>query len=119
MKIERDQLYLIGGLGMIVGSFFAAAKALGGIVTVICFFAVTDFSSVEPSIQENVTNSIMAQHMSDAVYGIASFLILFFGARWLISEPRFIDRWIDRNGRKPVDPENPANKSSHSSPDRA
>jgi hypothetical protein len=96
MKIEKDQLYLIGGIGMLVGSFFSAARALGGLVSLIYFFAATDFKSIEPSVGENLKYSIITGRVTEAIYGIASCLILFLGARWLISGPPIIDRWIDR-----------------------
>jgi uncharacterized membrane protein YoaK (UPF0700 family) len=101
MKIERTQLYLIGGVGMIVGAFFSAAKALGGTIALIYFFAATDFSSIERSHGENITHTFITGHITGAIHGVASFLILFFGARWLMSGPRIIDRWLDRGGSKP------------------
>lgn len=100
MKIEKDQLYLIGGIGMIVGAFFAAAEALGGLVALIYFFSATDFTSAEPSLGENLKYSIITGHVTGAIHGLASFLILFFGARWLISGPRIIDHWIDRSSMR-------------------
>lgn len=101
MKIDKDQIYLIAGIGMIVGAFFAAAKALGGVIALIYFFAATDFSQVEKTLGMNLEYTIFTTHVTQAIYGIASFLILFFGARWLISGPRMIDRWIDRGKHKP------------------
>ena len=94
MKIARNDLYLVAGLAMIVGSFFAAAKALGGVLSILFFVTSTDFTGADPSLAESVLNSIKATKISEAVEGVTSFLILFFGGRWLLRGPKFLDRWI-------------------------
>ena len=94
MKIARRDLYLVAGLGMIVGAFFAAAKALGGILVISYFIATTDFSNTDPSIGENVARTIISGQILDMVHGIGSFLILFFGGRWMLRDPKLLDRWI-------------------------
>ena len=101
MKINKHNIYLVGGVGMLVGAFFAAAKALGGLISLIYIFFATDFSNAEPTFGENLTHSLMSAQISGAIQGVASALILFFGARWLISRPLIIDRWILRGDQKP------------------
>jgi len=101
MKTDKHKIYLVGGVGMLVGAFFAAAKALGGIITLIYIFFATDFSDAEPTLGENITYTLMSSQIAGAIQGIASALILFFGARWLISVPSVIDRWIIRGQRRP------------------
>lgn len=94
MKIARHDLYLVAGLGMIVGSFFAAAKALGGVLAISYFVASTDFSNTDPGIGKDLAKTIMTSQMSDMVHGIGSFLILFFGGRWMLRGPKLLNRWI-------------------------
>ena len=95
MKIARRDLYLVAGLGMIVGSFFAAAKALGGVLAISYFVTSTDFSNTDPSIGQNLENTIMTSQISGMVHGIGSFLILFFGGRWMLRGPKLLDQWIE------------------------
>ena len=95
MMLQRQSIYLIAGVGMIVGAFFAGAKALGGILAVTFFVASTDFTNTDPSVADNLVNTIKTGHISNAVHGIASCLILFFGGKWMLRGPKLINRWID------------------------
>lgn len=96
MKTDRQTIYLVAGLGMIVGAFFAAAKAAGGILSIIFLLAATGVKTTDPSTADNIFTTLKAGHISSSVHGIGSCLILFFGARWMLRGPRLIDRWIDR-----------------------
>lgn len=95
MKLSRRDLYTLAGLGLIVGAFFAAAKAIGGLIALVYFLASTNFTEVDPSIGENIVNSWKASQTSGMVHGVGSFLILFFGGRWMLRGPKLLDRWID------------------------
>ena len=95
MKLSRRDLYILAGLGLIVGSFFAAAEAIGGLIALVYFLASTDFSTVDRSISENMANAWNANQISSLVHGVGSFLILFFSGRWMLRGPKMIDRWID------------------------
>ncbi len=95
MKLHRRDLYTLAGLGLIVGSFFAAAKAIGGLIALIYFVASTDFTETDPSLGENIANSWKTSHTSGMVHGVGSFLILFFGGRWMLRGPKLLDHWID------------------------
>jgi len=99
MKPYRRDLYIIAGLGMIVGSFFAAAKAIGGLIALVYFLASTNFTETYPSISDNAINTWKATMMSGMVHSVGTFLILFFGGRWMIRGPKFLDRWIDRGDK--------------------
>lgn len=77
---------------MIVGSFFVAARAIGGMITISYFLAATDFRA-DTSIGEAIEASLMAAQIPAAISGISSFLILFFGGRWMIKGPRMIEKW--------------------------
>lgn len=118
MKMARRDVYLVAGLGMIVGSFFAAARALGAILAIIYFFASTDFSQADPSIGENLANTLKTTLIPGAVQGIGSFLILFFGGRWMLRGPRLLNRWIEGGDRSEQERSstsrpNEATKSQH------
>ncbi len=82
---------------MIVGSFFVAARAVGGIITIAYFLAATDFRE-DGTIGNAIEASLMATQIPAAISGIASFIILFCGGRWMIRGPRMIEKWI-RDGR--------------------
>ena len=88
--MKEDSVYLIGGLGMIVGAFFFAAKAIGGLCSLICIIGV---SASIPSIEEHFGVVILFTHISTIVQGIVGFFILFRGGRWILSKPAFIDKW--------------------------
>lgn len=93
MKIHRRDLYQVAGIGMIVGAFFAAAKALGGVLSLVFIVASTDFTSADPSYADNVFNALKGNQIFAMVHGIGSFLILFFGGRWMLRGPKLLDRW--------------------------
>ncbi|YCM43463.1 hypothetical protein V2O64_19325 [Verrucomicrobiaceae bacterium 227] len=95
MKLSRRDFYILAGLGLIVGSFFAAAKAIGGLIALVYFLGSTDFTEVNPSISENIVNTWKASQTANMVHGVGSFLILFFGGRWMLRGPKLLDRWID------------------------
>jgi hypothetical protein len=98
MKLSRRDLYTLAGLGLIVGAFFQAANAIGGLMALVYFLASTDFGDAYPSISENIVNSLKASQTTGMVHNVASFLILFFGGRWMLRGPKFLDRWIDGDG---------------------
>ena len=83
---------------MIIGSFFFAARAVGGIISIIYFLTATDFRNAERSIGASLEASLMATQIPAAISGITSFLILFCAGRWLIRGPRMIEKWI-KEGR--------------------
>lgn len=95
MKIAKHNLYLVAGLSMIVGSFFAVAKAFGGVLAISYLVASTDFSNTDSNISESLTNTFITSQISVMVHGIGSFLILFFGGRWMLRGPKLFDRWIE------------------------
>lgn len=95
MKLSRRDLYTLAGLGLIVGAFFAAAKAIGGLIALVYFLASTDFTDVDPSLGDNIANTWKASQASGMIHGVGSFLILFFGGRWMLHGPKLLDRWID------------------------
>ncbi len=95
MKISKDNVYLIAGMVMVVGAFFAASRAIGGVIAILYFATSTDFNNSGNEFAENFANTVNATHVTEAVNGLASFLILFFGGRWIIRGPKLIDRWID------------------------
>jgi len=95
MKVSRRDFYTLAGLGLIVGALFAAAKAIGGLVALIYFFASTNFSEPDPSMGENIINTWKASQTSSMVHGVGSFLILFFSGRWMLRGPEFLNHWID------------------------
>jgi hypothetical protein len=101
---------------MIVGSFFVAARAIGGLITIIYITWATDFSTIDKSISDTLQASLMAAQVPTAISGVSSFLILFFGGRWMLRGPRLIERWIreDRilNGTSPIG----TNQTSESGP---
>ncbi|MDB4356734.1 hypothetical protein N9124_01325 [bacterium] len=99
MNLFRRDLYNLAGLGLIVGSFFAAAKAIGGLIALIYFVASTDFTELDPSLGDNIANTWKASQISGMVHGIGSFLILFLGGRWLLRGPKLLDRWIESDER--------------------
>ena len=80
---------------MIVGAFFAAANAIGSLIALVYFLGSTDFTEVERSMSENIVNTWKASQTSALVHGVGSFLILFFGGRWMLRGPKLIDRWVD------------------------
>ena len=94
MKIDRSLIFQLAGVSMIVGALFVAARAIGGMITIIYFMAATDFSRADKTISDTIQGSLMATQVPAAISGIASFLILFFGGRWMIKGPRMIERWI-------------------------
>ncbi len=94
MKIPRRDLYLIAGLGMIVGSFFAGAKAVGGLLAIVYLISSTDFFSVDSDLAGNIANTLKASQISSTVHGVGSFVILFFGGRWMLRGPKLLDRWV-------------------------
>jgi len=97
MTIHRPNIYLIAGVGMIVGSFFAAAKAIGSAFALAYFLTATDFShsaSSEGAVYaENLANSLYAGQSANLVHSIGSFLILFLGGRWMLRGPKLLERW--------------------------
>ena len=97
MTIHRRNIYLIAGVGMIVGSFFAAAKAIGSAFALAYFLTATDFShsasSEAAAYAENLSNSLYAAQSSNLVQSIGSFLILFLGGRWMLRGPKLLERW--------------------------
>ena len=103
MKISRRDFYTLAGLGLIVGSLFAAAKAIGGVVALIYFFTSTNFSETNPSMGENIVNTWKASQTSGMVHGVGSFLILFFSGRWMLRGPKFLNRWIEEGDSAAVE----------------
>lgn len=99
MNLSRKDLYTIAGLGLIVGSLFAGAKALGGFVALIYIVASTNYTEPNPSLHETLATSWKTSHASGMVHGVGSFLILFFGGRWMLRGPKLLDCWIDGDGR--------------------
>jgi len=95
MNLSRPDLYTLSGLGLIVGSFFAAAKGIGGLIALVYFLTTTNFTEADPSLGENIANTWKSSQTSGMVHSIASFLILFFGGRWMLRGPKILDRWID------------------------
>lgn len=95
MKFSKDNIYLIAGMGMIVGSFFAASKAVGGGIAILYFATSTDFTNSDNEFLENFANTVNATHVTEAVNGVVSFLILFFGGRWILRGPKLIERWVE------------------------
>ena len=91
--MKDDSVYLVGGLGMIVGAFFFAAKAIGGLCSLVFILGTTDFSAMNPTIGGQLKSTILSTHISTSVQGIASFLILFLGGRWILSRPALIEKW--------------------------
>jgi hypothetical protein len=106
MKISRRDFYTLAGLGLIVGSLFAAAKAIGGLVALIYFITSTNFSETDPSMGENIINTWKASQTSGMVHGVGSFLILFFSGRWMLRGPKFLNRWIDEGDSAAVEEAN-------------
>jgi hypothetical protein len=98
MNIDRRLIYQLAGVSMIVGSFFVAARAIGGAITIIYFLTATDFTDDTEALGETIKASLMATQIPAAISGMASFLILFYGGRWMIRGPRMIERWI-KEGR--------------------
>ena len=80
---------------MIVGAFFSAAKAIGGLVALIYFAASTDFTELDRHFGENIGNTWKAGQTSEMVHGVGSFLTLFLGGRWMLRGPKLLDRWIE------------------------
>ncbi len=68
-------------------------RALGYIV------ASTNYTQADPSLHEQLAISWKASHASGMVHGVGSFLILFFGGRWMLRGPKLLDRWIDGDGQ--------------------
>ncbi len=124
MNLSRRDLYTLAGLGLILGAFFAAAKAIGGLIALGYFVASTDFTEVDPSLGENIANTWKASQTSGVIHGVGSFLILSFGGRWMLRGPKLLDRWIESNDGAGEEQANTtettkANKTSHSTADRA
>ena len=76
MSFLRKDLYTVAGLALIVGAFFAAAKAIGAILALIFFLVTTDFSDAPKSMSENVFNTWKANQMGGLVHAAGSFFIL-------------------------------------------
>lgn len=64
MKLPRCDLYTLGGLGLIVGALFAAAKAIGGLIALLYFVSSTDFTGVDPSFSDNIAKTWKASQTS-------------------------------------------------------
>lgn len=94
MKIDRHLIYQIAGISMIVGSFFNAARGMGGVITILYLAATTNLKATDKSLSDYLLNILLANHLPNAIYGIASFVILFFGGRWMIRGPKMIENWI-------------------------
>jgi len=92
MKIKKQTLYQVAGIVMIVGAFFNAARALGGLLSFIYVIATTRRSNEES--MDNLMQSINGAHISGAFAAMASFIVLFFAGRWMLKGPKMIDRWI-------------------------
>jgi hypothetical protein len=115
MKSNRRNLYTLAGLGMIVGAFFSAAKAIGGLVALVYFAASTDFTDLHKDFGENVANTWKAGHTSEMVHGVGSFLILFWGGRWMLRGPKLLDSWIEGD-RTQDEAESPQDKAKANKP---
>ena len=89
---------------MIVGAFFAAARALGGILSIVYFLASTDFSNDELSLGGNLVNTLKATQVSTAVSSVTVFFFLFFAGRWMLRGPKLLERWLDE-GEKSEGPD--------------
>ena len=87
---------------MIVGSFFAAARAIGGLLTIIYIAVAADFSTDDTGLGKTMHAALLANHIPAAVSGISTFLILLFGGRWMLRRPRLIEHWISE-GRSRVE----------------
>ena len=103
MKTDRGLIYQLAGVAMIVGSFFAAAQAIGGLLTIIYIAVATDFRTDELGIGKAMHAALLANHIPAALSGVTSFLILLFGGRWMLRRPRLIERWMSE-GRSRVEP---------------
>ena len=93
--MNRKLIYQFAGVSMIVGSFFVAARAVGGFITIIYFLAATDFRAVDKSLGASLEASLMATQIPAAISGVTSFLILFYAGRWMVKGPRMIEKWIE------------------------
>ena len=77
---------------MIVGSFFAATKAIGGAISFMYLIATTRFSDDSPV--DNVVQGLFAAQIGNSLGQIASFCVLFFAGRWMLKGPQMLERWI-------------------------
>ena len=68
MKLYRSDLYHVAGVGMIVGAFFAAAKAAGGVLALIFIVASTDFTPEDTSHADAILGALQANHISSMVH---------------------------------------------------
>jgi len=99
MNIERKTIYMIAGVGMIVGSFFSAARAMSGLIGIIYIAATTSNSSEAhdsaASAVEGMVSALYASQLGEGVAAVGSFLVLFFGGKWMLKGPKMLDRWIN------------------------
>lgn len=98
MTIQKNTLFQVAGIVMIVGSFFSATKAIGGILSFIAMAAT--ISSPGDSPMGDAIETIYINHLGNSLAESASFLVLFFAGRWMLKGPKMIDRWISRSEDK-------------------
>jgi hypothetical protein len=123
MKLSRRDFYILAGLGLIVGAFFAAAEAIGSLIALVYFLASTDYSGYDRSVIDDMVNTWRAGKMSDMVHGVGSFLILILSGKWMLRGPKLLDRWIEGD-RKQDEADSPqeitkANKPCEATGDNA
>ena len=104
MNIDRKTIYTVAGISMIVGSLFAASKALGGIIFVIYATVMTSNNSGQHDSAASAAESMLSLFYSSSIGGgissVGSFIILFLGGKWMLKGPRMIDRWLDDSENK-------------------
>lgn len=95
MKTDPKQLYLIGGVTLIVSSFFYVARAFGGIIALLLVTLSVDFDTTDQAFGTSMANMAIAKYLSGGVEGLISFMALFMGGRWMLKGPKLLDKWIN------------------------